>query len=244
MTMQLATPSGRLCAKLDLVFHDFKDRSRRIWDHPEVRQLYPVYLRTMHMVVRAAVPLMRTARDAATARGPADALCTELAGYYDSHMREEAGHDEWLLQDLGSTGVDPLDATRRMPSAAVAELVGAQYYWLCHHHPVSLLGHIAAMEIYHPPAGFARHLAGLTGYPSTAFRAIRRHEKLDVMHRDELLALLDTLPLEPRHEASIGMSALHTLQAGIGVMDEILSAPIESRTQGEVEVERRTGAVA
>jgi len=241
--MQLATPSGRLCAKLDLVFHDFKDRSRQIWEHPDVRQLYPVYLRTMHMVVRAAVPLMRAARDAAAMRGPSDALCAELASYYNNHMREESGHDAWLLQDLRSTGVDPHGATRGMPSAAVAELVGAQYYWLNHHHPVSLLGHIAAMEIYHPPAGFARHLAGVTGYPSTAFRAIRRHEKLDVVHRDELLALLDRLPLERRDEASIGMSALHTLQAGIDVMDDILSAPIEPWTRGHENARRLSAAV-
>ena len=244
MTLQLATPSGRLCAKLDLVFHDFKDRSRRIWEHPDVRQLYPAYLRTMHAVVRAAVPLMRSARDVACARGPADALCVELARYYGSHMREEAGHDQWLLQDLRGTGVDADLATWGMPSAAVAELVGAQYYWLNHHHPVSLLGHIAAMEIYHPPAGFARHLAGLTGYPSTAFRAIRRHEKLDVAHRDELLALLDRLPLERCHEATLGMSALHTLRAGIDVMDEILCTPLAPRTPVDVDAPRMSGAVA
>ncbi len=244
MTMQLATPSGRLCAKLDLVFHDFKDRSRQIWDHPDVRLLYPVYLRTMHMVVRSAVPLMRAALDAAAVRGPADALCAELAGYYRAHMREEAGHDEWLLQDLLSTGTDAAEDTRRMPSAAVAELVGAQYYWLHHHHPVSLLGHIAAMEIYHPPAGFARHLAQVTGYPSTAFRAIRRHEKLDVVHRGELLALLDRLPLEPGHEATIGMSALHTLRAGIEVLDEILSAAVEPVLRCDMDVELPNKAVA
>ena len=30
-----------------------------------------------------------------------------------------------------------------MPSPAVAALVGSQYYWLLHHHPVALLGFVA-----------------------------------------------------------------------------------------------------
>ena len=35
---------------------------------------------------------------------------------------------------------------RQIPSSQVATLVGAQYYWLRHYHPISLLGHMMVME--------------------------------------------------------------------------------------------------
>ena len=38
----------------------------------------------------------------------------------------------------------------RPPAPAVAALVGAQYYWVLHHHPVALLGYIGLLEGYPP----------------------------------------------------------------------------------------------
>jgi hypothetical protein len=219
--MNLATPSGRIRAKLDLAYPVFGAYAQCIWSSPSVRQLYPVYLSTMHMVVRSAVPLMQAAVEQAKARGPSDPLCAALIDYYTHHMEEEAGHDGWLLEDLQAIGVAAAEVLDRIPSPRVAAMVGAQYYWLRHYHPVSLLGHITAIESYHPPVGFARRLAELTGYPKTAFRAISRHEVLDVHHHRELLELLDRLPLGVRQEKMISLSGLHTLQSGIEVLAEI-----------------------
>jgi hypothetical protein len=224
--MNLTTPGARICAKLDLAYPTFLAYARCIWSSPFVRQLYPVYLRTMHMVVRSAVPLMEAAVEQARVRDPLDRLCIELIDYYTRHIKEEAGHDAWLLEDLLATGTDAGQALDRIPSPRVATLVGAQYYWLRHYHPVSLLGHITAIESYHPPAGFAHRLAELTGYPKAAFRAISRHEVLDVHHRHELLELLDRLPLEVQQEKMIGLSGLHTMQAGIDVLAEIYASVV------------------
>jgi heme oxygenase-like protein len=219
--MTHTTPSGRIRAKLDLAYPVFGAYARRIWSSPHVRQLYPVYLGTMHMVVRSAVPLMEAAVEQARARGPLDPLCTRLIDYYTRHIKEETGHDSWLLEDLRATGNDPEEVLDRIPSPRVATLVGAQYYWLRHYHPVSLLGHITAIESYHPPAGLAHRLGELTGYPAAAFRAISRHEVLDVHHRREVVELLDLLPLEMQQEKMISLSGLHTLQSGIDVLAEI-----------------------
>ncbi|MET0391382.1 MAG: iron-containing redox enzyme family protein [Polyangiales bacterium] len=213
--------SQRVLAKLDLAFPVFSASARRIWSSPQVRALYPMYLRTMHMVVRSAVPLMRAALHEATDRAGSDPLCAALVDYYTHHIKEETGHDGWLLDDLSATGVNPTAVLDSIPSSKVATLVGAQYYWLHHWHPVSLLGHITAIESYHPPAGFAEHLAQITGYPLTAFRAIARHAVLDVHHRRELIALLDSLPLSPQQEKMVVLSGLHTLEAGIDLLTEV-----------------------
>lgn len=237
--MNLSTPSSRILAKLSLVYPAFGAYARRIWNSPSVRQLYPVYLRTMHMVVRSAVPLMQAAVEEAKTRESSDPLCAALIEYYTGHIKEEMGHDAWLLEDLRATGADIGELLDRIPSTRVATMVGAQYYWLHHYHPVSLLGHITAIESYHPPSGFASELAELTGYPKPAFSAISRHEILDVHHRRELLELLDHLPLKLQHEKMIALSGLHTLQAGIDVLAEIYSTVVPNPLQPiEVEMER------
>jgi hypothetical protein len=175
----------------------------------------------MHQIVRSAVPLMKAALDQARVRGSGDKMTAGLVIYLARHMEEETGHDAWLLEDLQATGADQTEPLRRIPSPRVATLVGAQYYWLRHYHPVSLLGHIAAIEGYHPPVGFANRLRALTGYPKTAFRAIERHETLDIRHKRELYEFIDSLPLEREHERMMGISALHTMQTGIDVLGEI-----------------------
>jgi hypothetical protein len=217
----METPSQRLQSKIDLAYPVLHAHAQRIWSSPSVRELYPAYLIVMHMIVRSAVPLMQTALDEARKRSVSDRVAAGLAAYLAHHVSEESGHDTWLLEDLEATGGDAAEPLKRIPSPRVATLVGAQYYWLRHHHPVSLLGHIAIVEGYHPPAGFAKRLCDLTGYPREAFRAIERHEALDVRHKRELYELLDYLPLQPEHEKLLGISALHTIQAGIDVLSEI-----------------------
>jgi Iron-containing redox enzyme len=227
--MSLATASGRLRAKLDLAYPALVASSERIWSSPLVRELYPVWLSTMHGIVRTPVTLMEAALERARALAPDDEVAAGLVPYLAHHAPEEAGHDKWLLEDLEALGGDPLEALRRIPSARIATFVGAQYYWLRHHHPVSLLGHMAVVEGNPPQVGFSERLRELTGYPPEAFRAIRRHERLDIRHREELYEAIDSLPLRPEHETMIGISALHTVQAAIAVFEEIYSAVNESR---------------
>ncbi len=217
------TPGARLQFKLSLAYPAVSATSERIWTSPHVRELYPVYLTTMHGVVRSAVGLMTAAIDSCRAR-PDDELCEHLIPYFEHHAPEEAGHDEWLLEDLAAIGGDAEAARTQVPSANVATLVGCQYYWLRHLHPVSLLGHMAVMEGYSPSPGFADRLQELTGYPPEGFRAVRRHEKLDVKHKRELYETIDALPLTDEHERIIGMSGLHTMQAAVDVFAQVLEA--------------------
>jgi hypothetical protein len=222
--------SARLQMKLDIAYPAMRAASERIWCSPDVRELYPAYLRTMHAIVRTASPLLRAASDRAAELAPVDDVAAGLVDYLAHHAGEEAGHDAWLLEDLAATGHDPDAPLRSVPSPRVAAFAGAQYYWLRHHHPVCVLGHMAVIEGYPPQPGFARRLSAATGYPIEAFRALARHERLDIKHRRELLATIDALPLRPEHEAAMGVSALHTVQAAIAVMDDIFASVPASNT--------------
>ena len=214
-------PSQRLKSKLDLVLPSLMKEANTIWRHQHLIHLYPIYLETMHMVVRSAVPLMDAAITSAK-KIPKDSLSKPLVHYLTHHQEEERGHDQWLLEDYQETGGNSELLTQKIPSAHIAEMVGAQYYWLYHYHPISLLGHMAALEGNHPPSGFAEKLSRLSGYPITAFRAIKRHETLDMHHKQELYKLIDALPLTTKHEKLIHLSGMHTMCCSVTLMKMIL----------------------
>jgi hypothetical protein len=85
------TPSERLSAKLDLAYPVLSAHAERIWSSPSIRELYPVYLGTMHMIVRSAVPLMECALEQASARGADDNVAVGLICYLARHIKEESG---------------------------------------------------------------------------------------------------------------------------------------------------------
>ncbi len=175
----------------------------------------------MHGVVRTATPLMEAALDRARVLARDDAVAAALIPYLEHHAPEEAGHERWIIEDLRALGADPDEPGRRMPPATVATLVGAQHYWLRHHHPVALLGHMAVIEGHPPQPGFADRLRRATGLPADAFRTIARHEQLDTGHARELDETIDSLPLRPEHETIMGISALHTIESAVAVFDEL-----------------------
>lgn len=171
------------------------------------------YLLVTHSIIRSSVPLMQAARTRCgnSQAGKKEArLMSRLAGYYKKHSLEELHHDEWLLDDLESIGVSRQESLSLTPSQAVAELVGSQYYWIHHWHPVCLLGYISFLEGYPPSKESIDQLRELTGYPETAFRTLVKHSDLDPHHRDDLNELLDALPLTEKHKEWITYNALYS----------------------------------
>src|SRR5439155_27197650 len=104
-----------------------------------------------------------------------------------------------------------------------AALIGAQYYWIFHRHPVALLGFLE-LEAFHPDGPTVERLIETTGLPREGFRQLIIHSKLDVVHARDLHRLLDELPLERWHEQLIGLSALQT----IGLLAEALLEVVRS----------------
>ncbi len=131
---------------LELAGMEYSAASGAFWSHPELPGLFADYLVRTHSIIRASVPLMETARARAEELAAHDDVAADLATYLAHHIREERHHDDWLLDDLEALGVARDAVLARMPSPTVAALVGSQYYWIRHYHPVALLGYIAVLE--------------------------------------------------------------------------------------------------
>lgn len=222
-TAPARSPGRDLRRKLRLVVPPLAAAGERLIAHPRVRDLYPEYLFTSHCVIRASVPLMETARDRARAEAARDPVCALVAPYLEEHIGGEADHDAWLLDDLEIVGRPRAEVLARPPVPTVAALVGAQYYWVLHHHPVALLGYIGLLEGFPPSPGLIEQLRARTGYPADAFRTLVAHAELDPRHGDELFELVDTLPLTPEQSAVMGLSAMHSVEMYTRALEDVIA---------------------
>jgi hypothetical protein len=176
-----------------------------------------------HEIIRATVPLTEAALARSRELAAADQLGAPLATYLEEHVEEELDHDETLLDDLDVLGVDRATVVERMPSPVVAALVGSQYYWILHYHPVAFLGYVALMEGYPPTTELIETLITRTGFPREAFRTYVQHAELDPGHRDRLDRTIDSLPLDARHESALGVSAITTAALATRTLEELLA---------------------
>jgi hypothetical protein len=182
-------------------------------EHPRARELFPEYMAAGYQLARAMVPLMEAALERARELGPDDPVAEGLAEYLERHIPEEM-HGEVpgsaALDDLEALGVDRVAIQEELPPPKMAALLGAQYFWIFHYHPVAILGFLH-LEHYHPHSPSLERFIERTGLPRDGFRQLLVHAKLDAVHARELDRVLDSLPLEPRHEQLIGLSALQTV---------------------------------
>ncbi len=216
--------SERLRRKIELILPELAEAGRRLLDHPRIADLYAPYLITSHWIVRASVPLMQAALQRCRQVERTDPVASALGDYLEEHIPEELHHDEWLLKDLEVLGISRSAVLAGTPSPTVAALVGAQYYWILHHHPAALLGYIELLEGYPPLRDEIETLIERTGHDRAAFRTLLHHAELDPHHSGDLHRLLDGLPLTAEHSKVLGLSAMHSVHlmaAAIGeIMDE------------------------
>ncbi|MFE5197972.1 iron-containing redox enzyme family protein [Streptomyces sp. NPDC056601] len=220
MTLQ---PLGeRIKGKLALLQPTLSVASRQVLEYPDQASFYPWYIATMHGISRAAVPLMQAAVRAVEAR-PDDEVSNPLRDYLMKHIPEELGHDEWALEDLEVIGVDRETVLGHIPSPSLAALVGAQYYWIEHVHPVAIMGYLAVMESNAPSPDAVRHLMNATRFPQAAFRSMEIHSRLDVRHSADVYEMLDGLETTDRHARLVAISAMSTTEALIQVITDLVS---------------------
>jgi Iron-containing redox enzyme len=216
------TASARLRGKIGLVIQPFGVACTRLMTHPQIADLWPKYLVTQHAIIRATVPLMEAAASRADGMADGDPVAAGAASYLSRHAEEERHHDDWLLDDLELLGVNRRAVLSHLPSQSVAALVGCQYYWALHYHPVAVLGYIALMEGYPPTPELVEDLIARTGYPREVFRTFAEHGELDPHHRDELDEAIDSLPLTGKQEALLGLSAMSSVEFLARSVEEVL----------------------
>jgi Iron-containing redox enzyme len=224
--------SQQLRRKIRLVSGGLERAAHAFWTHAQLRELFPEFLLFDYSISRATTPVMEAAYAVARTRSNADPVAACVAEYLSRHIPEELHHDEWLLADLEALGHKREQVLERLPSPTAAALVGAQYYWVFHAHPVGLLGYLAVLEGEPPSTMFLEEVVAKSGLPAEAFRTFIKHGYLDPQHRDDLNDALDRMPLNAQHTALVGISAIQTVHWLHSAFEELLESHSPSHSGG------------
>jgi pyrroloquinoline quinone (PQQ) biosynthesis protein C len=148
---------------------------------------YLAFLREAYHHVRHTVPLLHAMKAALPDR--LDWLQPAL----DEYIEEEAGHDEWILNDIRACGGDA-DAVRHgQPGHATEVMVAYAYDTIARIHPLGFFGMVHVLE------GTSVSLALLAAdaiqkplaLPDAAFSYLRSHGTLDQEHTAHFAVLMD-----------------------------------------------------
>jgi hypothetical protein len=220
-----STHSGyALWMKITLTHSLLNVAAQRFWMRPELPAFFPRYLLELHSMMRCAVPLLRSGYEWAAELAPSDPLAARAAVYLRAHVDEEMHHDEWLLDDMIAAGMERDTILRHTPSPQVAQLIGAQYYWIRHAHPAALFGYLAVLEGNPPLEQHLDEIQQITGYPPEAFRCLRLHAADDIEHLHELQATIEQLPLTAQAAELISASAFATMHGVVALLDQLTAS--------------------
>lgn len=212
--------SERIRRRIEIARPQLQKASLAFWEHERMPELFPEYQFSGYCISRALVQGLAVASAGARRLPASDAVAARLADYYDRHIPEETGHDDMILEDIEALGGDRTEVLGRMPSPAVAALVGAQYYWSYHHHPIAFMGYLVVLET-DISESMMEEIIERTGLPRKAFRFLLFHARVEPGHIRDIDRTLDSLPLREKHFQIMAISAFTTLTLATRVYEDI-----------------------
>ena len=166
------------------------------------RPQYLAFLTEAYHHVRHTVPLLM----ACGSRMPESKswLRTAIVEY----VAEEAGHEEWILNDIAAAGGDP-DAVRHGTPATATELMVAYVYdTIARRNPVGFFGMVHVLEGTSTAlaTSAAQVIRKALDLPPEAFTYLTSHGSLDQQHVRFFAGLMDRLE-DPDDQAAVTHAA-------------------------------------
>jgi pyrroloquinoline quinone (PQQ) biosynthesis protein C len=162
------------------------------------REDYVAFLTQAWHHVRHTTPLLM----ACGARLPArlEWLRTAVAEY----IKEEVGHQDWILDDLAALGADRTAIAASAPAPATELMVSYAYDTIARRNPVGFFGMVLVLE--GTSVAIATRAAEVIertlSLPRSAFSYLRSHGDLDVEHTGFYAELMDRLD-DPADQAAV-----------------------------------------
>jgi len=156
------------------------------------REQYIAFLTQAYHHVKHTVPLLM----ACGARLPEHLgwLRTAVAEY----IKEEIGHEEWILNDIGECGGDTQALGPSIPGLPAEIMVAYAYDTIARRNPVSFFGMVFVLEgtSVQLATQAAEALQAKLNLPKRAFSYLSSHGSLDMSHVDFFKNLVNRLEQE------------------------------------------------
>ena len=163
---------------------------------------YRAYLVQAYHHVKHTVPLLM----ACGSRLPVEKewLREAIAEY----IKEETGHQEWILNDLRACGEDPEQHRYGLPNRETELMVAYAYDTIQRRNPVAFFGMVLVLEgtSIQLATHAAQAIRDALGLPATAFSYLSSHGSLDVGHMEFFVSLMNRLQSDADKQAVIHMA--------------------------------------
>jgi hypothetical protein len=159
---------------------------------------YLAFLREAWHHVRHTVPLLQATKAALPERH------AWLRGPLDEYVDEEAGHDEWILDDIRACGGDAEAVRRSAPGIATEVMVAYAYDTIARGNPLGFFGMVHVLEGTSVSLALAAAdaIQKPLRLPDSAFTYLRSHGELDREHTAHFALLMDRID-DPQDQAAI-----------------------------------------
>ena len=159
---------------------------------------YVAFLTQAYHHVSQTVPLMRACRWALPSR------LAWMQPALDEYIREEAGHDRWILDDLRACGVPRQAAIAAGPAFETEVMVAYSFDTIHRGHPLGFFGMVHVLEGTSVALALraAERIQQTLRLPSEALRYLRSHSELDQDHTARFAELMDRLD-DPRDQQAV-----------------------------------------
>jgi len=150
---------------------------------------YIAFLTEAYHHVKHTVPLLRAAKAALPARH------AWLKPAMDEYIEEEAGHDEWILDDIRACGGDAEAVRHGQPAHATEVMVAYAYDTIARGNPLGFFGMVHVLEGTSVALALqaADAIQQPLGLPDAAFSYLRSHGTLDQEHTAHFALLMDEI---------------------------------------------------
>jgi hypothetical protein len=186
--------SDEYFAHLDHVRDGIAGISAQIIENDSLGRILPEWLAMLFHITRATTPVLHHALDRTQRYDTEDAFIRALRAFYETKLREEAGHELLLLKDLERLGRPRAQVEALLAPANVTAMVGSQYYLIDFCHPAAYLGYIGLLEGYPAKPEQLEDLIRRSGIPREAWSTYKLHAEVDPWHREELEEILNQIP--------------------------------------------------
>jgi pyrroloquinoline quinone (PQQ) biosynthesis protein C len=150
---------------------------------------YIAFLREAYHHVRHTVPLLRAMK---AALPPQHAW---LEDALEEYIAEEAGHDEWILDDIRACGADAQAVRLGQPGPDTEVMVAYAYDTIARGNPLGFFGMVHVLEGTSVSLALmaANAIQKPLGLPDAAFSYLRSHGTLDVEHTAHFAQLMEQI---------------------------------------------------
>lgn len=195
------------------------------------RATYRAFLQQAYHHVRHTVPLLQAcqARLAATVAA-GDTRLAWLLPALDEYIEEEAGHEQWILDDIAAAGGDRAAAEASAPGHAAEVMVAYAFDGIARGNPLGFFGMVLVLEGTSVALALqaADTLQRSLDLPDAALRYLRSHGTLDQEHTAHFQLLMDDID-DPADQAAIVHAARRFYRLYGAVFDEVAQEAQEAQ---------------